>query len=371
MPGATQDKVTKPECTENLINKMPNKKPKSKKQNNKQTKPKSKALVNKPKQQGNYRGGYLPLNPTEAQARRCLETFLSVRLDPFIRVRGEVCNPAGDGGYYISLPVYSRLTMAIGTTGVGFCVFNPYRPYNSHNQIWYTSSTYTGADITTAVVTGVSPAPFNSASPATGMKNVKIVGIGAKMFSSSSPLNAKGTVYSITHKENELTATAYSSDIAASPWCASSPHVVGETYMNVFRSQGSINDDKFIATAGGPFNTFCQGFLVTGANPGDTFTVEMRGWMMLQFDSTNQGETNYVTQDPRASYAASVVSNVSAGLQSCTEAAYNAVKGKAWRAATDYIGGVAARTVGQAISSAIRMPQMPIPLGRPTPLPLH
>lgn len=299
--------------------------------------------------------GVKPLGSLMSHQDSCLVNFTKTRINPFARIDGPICNPVHDGGFYTTFPFYSRFEVVAGTNGQAFAVLNPYHGAYGANNIWHTTASYATDGINIAAA-GVQPLGLQTAYNASTTFKLKLVSCGMKLTSTVAPLNAKGTVYSIKHAENTEQTAESSNTITTSILNAAAAVRVGKNYYSIYQPQGGQHDDTW--SSYGPPTSYTMGLAVLGAGAGDTFLVEVIGYMMVQMTGNNQNV--YQSTDPRATRAAGIISESYSALRDNTSEGFYKYLADAGKNAKDYLIQAGVQMGQEAIRHAFRF-ELPRP----------
>ncbi len=294
-------------------------------------------------------------NPLVSESDMCLKNFLTVRANPFARVNGPICNPMGDSGYYSTYPFYGRYNVTIGSAGNGWLVAYPYSSFSDSTSIAYTQSGYLGSDINT-VAANVAHAKLNTVATVASSLHCKLVSFGIRAYSTSPALTVKGSVYSLRFRDNVYNVTnTPETAIVNSMIIPSSALCNGRVYYSLYSGVGKEKDDQWLVASTENTNAalgyFNQGIFIAGANVGDTFMVEISGYMMIQHGSAT--ETAYQQADPRATRAAGFINEAYSQLRDNTQTAFSSFLSRASAAVSTSLTSFAADALGKQMERSL------------------
>lgn len=290
------------------------------------------------------RGPKLDLEP-------CTVHYLAALSEPFSPDAAGACVPSFPARSSQKSSAITRLTVSIGSAGVGFLALNPCVA-NDAPTGWFTNSTYAGTTIAiqpTAVVAGtfsfnMSTNPYGIASYTSGTATAnsdvtsKIVAVGARWRYTGTELNKGGLTYALVHPDhgnvngmsislmstyketsirptsrqwNEVSISAIDEHETSYPDAAglvaigmgANPELV---YMAYPYSQGACIDSISTNQGAAPFGILFQG------TPGNSYAVEV----IMLLESVGSVTNNMATRSHTDLKGLGVATNAAGSAQS-------------------------------------------------------
>jgi len=231
----------------------------------------------------------------------CLLTLAKIRANPWAMERNNICNTAGESGQYVYTPSYARGSFAAGTGGFACIALNPYWATIDVPTIYATNATYAisaNFDTTIPGVDFIQPAgPFS----ASGVKAMKIVAVGLRVWNLNPALTTRGQILAFRIPENELLQQANVTDVFQTRYNVVEPIVPAGSWVTGYHTVGTPLDNNFNSHSAVILahpKSFNLGFMIIGANPGDGFGYEVLYHTMVLTGNTYG--TTFAIHDVRA-----------------------------------------------------------------------
>lgn len=223
----------------------------------------------------------------------CLNDYAKVVADPFTPGL-EPCAPFTVTRPSDKYKVFGRVAWNAGTTGFGFCSFDPYKAYNnSVSSIYATTASSVGGNTTalsaftllTATVPSVSPVPPDINVVSSTAARVRVVAAAIRTRCSHAPLSTQGDLVSYTVRNNTTAQAMFPrdafGDLGSQSVSATALQQGDYIYTQWFPAD--VPDEDFFETASAfPTSTVAtQGPLVcvaTGAVAGQSYVSEFIGY---------------------------------------------------------------------------------------------
>ena len=142
-------------------------------------------------------------------ATECLINYAKALVNPFDRSITSVCRPSLEPTKSHKFAVYQSVTATCSnTTGWGYVMVKPV-PSNGENNLYYTSSYYTGDDTTAPERTGTgiggsapSQCPYGTSAFSSGENMWRLVGVGVRVRNISTQLSKNGYILGLVASDH-------------------------------------------------------------------------------------------------------------------------------------------------------------------------
>lgn len=249
-----------------------------------------------------------------------MRDFLAARLSAIDYQGAFPCNPRFDPGFSVRGTMYYRGQLSTGTNGHAFVTLDAYQCLTGNNNLCYSTSAWAsgaGGVQVNPLPAGVQPVAttfaYNSAVPTPA----KIVALQLRLVPNGKLLDTAGTIYRLVAPENIRLGDLSEANIANNPEIAWTPLKHSAPYINNWTVRNSTVDDSFLAygtVSGTAIRSWNLGFYISGATPGYSYTIEIRGF--YEYPANAGAGISGATYSPVYSNSASKVETLNSQLMS-------------------------------------------------------
>lgn len=287
----------------------------------------------------------------------CLSNFIKLRANPWAVLTGPICSPAGEGGFGLYAPCYSRGVLAVGTANAGFIYVNPYCGLGDKLSVFITTATYAATGVSASAV-GTTQLGMAGSFTSTAIDKMKVISLGIRIWNLNPALTTKGQIVGFRTLDSQLVSSMTETEINNNRFNVYSPIKPGGAYAQVHQTYGGDYDDKWVsASEVASFNHGNLGLYIQNANPGDTFGYEVIGH--FEYRPSNSANTKSTRHDYRADRAAS---GLAAEFADKSDNSWDTIKRYGTKAA-EFVMKEAVRTAADFVAKG--GPQIPIGLPLP------